>query len=252
MNNLLTQRASRFLSRYTDRRLLPLRGDVGVVSFSFDDAPMSACIAGAAALERHGVRGTFYVAGGLTDGVEEGLRCHSEAALRKLQSDGHQLGCHSFSHVHVNRIDAERRRQEFERSAAFLGRLGVDLETLDFAYPFGGVNVAAKRDCAARFRSSRATGGGTHVGVADLNALHTHRFYRSQPDGVSYRERLAVAASQRGWLVVNTHEVADDAGPFGCTPDELQSAVKQALDAGCRVLTVTAAVDYWMGEAVRA
>ncbi|WPB56110.1 polysaccharide deacetylase family protein [Xylophilus sp. GOD-11R] len=245
----LAQRASRFLSRYTDRRLLPLRGEVGVVSFSFDDAPMSACVAGAAALERHGVRGTFYVAGGLTDGVEEGLACHSEAALRRLLADGHQLGCHSFSHVHVNRIDAARRREEFERSAAFLAGLGVARETLDFAYPFGGVNVGAKHDCALRFRSSRATGGGTHVGVADLNALRTHRLYRAEPDGVSYADRLAVAASQRGWLVVNTHEVQDDAGPFGCTPGALSQAVAQALEAGCRVMTVGAALDHWTARA---
>lgn len=243
------QRASRYLSRYTDRNMLALRGDVGVVSFSFDDAPMSACIAGAAALERHGVRGTYYVAGGLTDGIEEGLRCHSRAALRKLLAQGHQLGCHSFSHVHVNRIDAARRQQEFSRSAAFLEALGVDLQTLDFAYPFGGVNVGAKHDCAARFRSSRATGGGTHVGEADLNALRTHRFYRSEPDGVSYRDRLAVAADRRGWLVVNTHEVEDGAGPFGCTPRALDEAVQQALEAGCRVLTVGAALDYWTAQA---
>ncbi|WP_229722380.1 polysaccharide deacetylase family protein [Xylophilus rhododendri] len=243
----LAQRASRFLSRHTDRRLLPLRGEVGVVSFSFDDAPMSACMAGAAVLERHGVRGTFYVAGGLTDGVEEGLACHSEAVLRRLVAEGHQLGCHSFSHVHVDRIPAASRREEFDRNAAFLGGLGVDLRTLDFAYPFGGVNVGAKHDCALRFRSSRATGGGTHVGTADLNALRTHRFYRSQPDGVSYEERLAVAAAQRGWLVVNTHEVQPDAGAFGCTAEDLSRAVGLALEAGCLVLTVGGALDHWMG-----
>ncbi len=245
----IAARASRYLSRYTDRRLMPLRGNSGVVSFSFDDAPLSACIAGAAALEAHGVRGTFYVAGGLTDGVEEGLRCHSEGALRTLLGNGHQLGAHSFSHVHVDRLNSAGRRQEFDRSASFLRGLGVDMAALDFAYPFGGVNLGAKHDCARRYRSSRATGGGTHVGEADLNALRTHRLYRSQPDGVSYIERLAIAANQRGWLVVNTHEVQDDAGPFGCTPAELRTAVRQALASGCQVMTVGAAIEYWTAQA---
>ena len=241
----IAQRASRYLSRYTDRHLLPLRGDAGVVSFSFDDAPMSACIAGAEALRKHSVRGTFYIAGGLTDGVEEGLPCHSEAALRSLLADGHQLGAHSYSHVHVDRLDAATRKSEFDRSTAFLAGLGVDPRTLDFAYPFGGVSLGAKHDCAARYRSARATGGGTHVGVADLNALRTHRFYSAQPDGMSYVRCLETAASQRGWLVVNTHEVQDRPGPFGCTQQALETAIGQALDAGCQVLTVGAALDYW-------
>jgi len=241
----LPQRASRFLSRYSDRNPLPLRGGQGVVSFTFDDAPMSACVAGAAALEAFGVRGTWYIAGGLTDGVEEGIACHSAAALRDLLAAGHQLGAHSFTHVHMDRLDAARRREQLDRSGEFLAALGVDLRTLDFAYPFGGVNVGAKRDAAGRYRSSRATGGGTQVGSADLNALRTHRFYRDEPDGVPYADRLAVAAREGGWLVVNTHDVQDSPGPVGCTPAALALAVEQALDAGCRVLTVGAAIDYW-------
>ncbi len=242
-------KASRYLSKRLRRNLLPLRGDTGVVSFTFDDAPMSACTEGAAVLERLGVRGTFYVAGGLTGRAEEGRACHDIEALRRLLAAGHQLGCHSWSHVRVDRIGSAKRRDEFDRSAAFLADLGVDLKTLDFAYPFGAVGLGAKFDCATRFRSSRATGGGAHVGEADLNALRTHRFYRSEPDGVSYAARLAETAGRRGWLVVNTHEVEADPGPHGCTPQALESAVAQALAAGCKVLTVGAALDWWEGQA---
>ena len=245
----LTFRASRFLSRYTDRRMLALKGDRGVVSFSFDDAPMSACIAGAAALERHGARGTYYIAGGLTDGAELGLPCHSEAALRDLLAAGHQLGAHSFDHLPVDRMGHARRQSQFERCDAFLHGLGVDPATLDFAYPWGAVAWGAKHDCARRYRSSRATGGGTQIGSADLNALKSHRFYRSEPDGVAYREVLAQTARHRGWLVVNTHEVDDIGGPYGCSPQALDDAVGQALDAGCLVLTVSAALDHWMARA---
>ena len=245
----LTYRASRFLSRYTDRRMLALNGEAGVVSFTFDDAPLSACIAGAAALERHGARGTYYIAGGLTDGMELGLPCHSEAALRDLLAAGHQLGAHSFDHVPVDRMDAARRRSQFDLCNVFLEKLGVDLATLDFAFPLGAITVGAKHDCALRYRSSRVTGGGAHVGWADLNALKTHRFYRSKPDGVSFEQVLAEAAEKRGWLVVNTHEVDDVGGPYGCSPQALELAVKQALDAGCLVLPVGAALDHWTARA---
>lgn len=39
--------------------------DAPLVSFTFDDVPDTALHNGAAILERHGVRGTFYIAGGL-------------------------------------------------------------------------------------------------------------------------------------------------------------------------------------------
>jgi len=245
MSLSLVQRASRFLSRRMHRRLLPLRAPVGVVSFTFDDAPMTACIAGAALLEKLGVRGTYYIAGGLTDRMEEGMACHSESVLRALLAAGHQLGAHSHSHVHVDRLSAAARRDEFSRSSGFLSRLGLDPGSLDFAYPFGGVNLGAKRDAGRSYRSSRATGGGTHVGFADLNALKTHRLYLSEPDGVPFADRLGVAASQKGWLVVNTHDVQESPGPVGCTPSGLSSAVRQALDSGCVVLPVGGALDYF-------
>ncbi|MCZ2498412.1 polysaccharide deacetylase family protein [Xylophilus sp. Kf1] len=244
-----TFRASRFLSRFTDRRLLALKGERGVVSFSFDDAPMSACTTGAEVLERHGVRGTYYIAGGLTDGTELGLPCHSEAALRGLLAAGHQLGAHSFDHVRVDRLDRAARRSQFDRCDAFLESLGVDRATLDFAYPLGAVAMGAKRDSAARYRSARATGGGAHIGFADLNALRSHRLYRAGPDGVDYAQVLAQTAARRGWLVVNTHEVDDGDGPYGCSPQGLDRAVRQALDAGCQVMTVGAALDHWTARA---
>ncbi len=50
MPNPLSLRLSRLLARQTSKRMLPLRGPAGVVSFTFDDAPASACEAGAAAL----------------------------------------------------------------------------------------------------------------------------------------------------------------------------------------------------------
>ncbi len=248
MADSLPLRASRWLSRRVVPHRLELRGGTGVVSFTFDDAPMSACEAGAGVLERHGARGTFYIAGGLTDRQEEGRLCHSADALRTLLAAGHELGAHSYAHVRCDLLPAAQLQQELDRSDAFLAGFGVDLAELDFAYPFGGYALGAKRACGTRYRSSRITGGGTHVGWADLDALRCHRFYASQPDGVPYTSRLAEAAQQGGWLVVNTHEVENAPGAYGCTPAELDAAVAQALAAGCKVLPVGAARRYWQAQ----
>ncbi|WP_295857045.1 polysaccharide deacetylase family protein [uncultured Xylophilus sp.] len=246
MGDALSLRAGRWLSRHWVRRPLRLQGHGPMVSFTFDDAPLSACEAGAEVLEQLGVRGTYYVAGGLTDRPELGRPCHSVAALRQLLASGHQLGCHGFSHVRCDTLGAAALREELDRNAAFLADLGVDTTQLDFAYPFGAYGWGARDICAQRFRSMRITGGGAQCGTADRDALRSHRLYRSAPDGVSYADRLAATVRGHGWLVVNTHEVESDPGPYGCTPKMLHGAVAAAIDAGCQVLPVGAALDVWL------
>ncbi|MBO9535760.1 polysaccharide deacetylase family protein [Herbaspirillum sp.] len=248
MPTSIALRLSRLLARHACRNMLPLRGPAGVVSFTFDDVPASACEAGAAALERHGARGTFYAAGGLTDQLEEGKPCHSEAQLRRLLADGHEVGCHSYSHIRCDILGADRLNAELERNARFLENLGVDTRRLDFAYPFGAYALGAKQICNRRFRSSRITGGGPHYGEVDLNAIQTYRLY-AETAAPSYEELLAQTAARKGWLVLNTHDVENPPSRFGYTPENLEQAVKAALDAGCKVLPVGAAIDYWESQA---
>lgn len=237
-------RASRWLARHAVRRRLPLRGGVGVVSFTFDDVLLSACTAGAYVLERRGVRGTYYVAGGLTGGQELGRPCHSLAALRELLAAGHELGGHSHAHVRCDVLTLSQLRAELDRGDAFLRELGV-AGPIDFAYPFGAYAWQAKRLCGERYRSSRSTGGGIQSGWADLDALRSHRLYAAETESGDYASRVAETARAGGWLVVNTHEVEGAPGPYGCTPAALDEAVTLALDLGCRVLPVGAALDYW-------
>lgn len=248
----LALRISRRLAQHACKAPLLLRADAGVVTFTFDDAPASACEIGARTLERHGVRGTFYIAGGLTNGSEEGKPCHTRDHLVALLAAGHELGCHSYSHVRCDTLTARELEQELDRNAAFLAEFGLDPRTLDFAFPFGAYAYNAKRICGKRFRSSRITGGGVHEEWADLNALKTHRFYDVDGTGGDYAIQLARTASSKGWLIVNTHEVETAPSRFGTTPGRLDDAIAAALAAGCKVLPVNAAIDYWQQHATSA
>lgn len=245
----LSLRISRRLSQHAFKNVIPLQAAAGVVSFTFDDAPASACEAGAKALERHGARGTFYIAGGLTDRLEQGKPCHSREQLRTLLATGHELGCHSFSHVRCDTLSAAALTRELDRNAAFLAELGVDITSLSFAFPFGAYAYNAKRLCSARFRSSRITGGGVHEGQADLNALKTHRLYDATSDTEDYATVLERTARSKGWLVVNTHDVENPPSRFGTAPERLEQAIVAALEAGCKVLPLHAAIDYWQSHA---
>lgn len=252
MPNALIQRASRIAARHLYQARLPLTGPTGVVSFTFDDAPASACSTGAQVLEQHGVRGTFYIAGGLTDKDEEGHPCHSRAHLVSLLASGHELGCHSYAHIPCGTLSAQALNDELDRNALFLAGVGVDTATLNFAYPFGAYSLGAKRVTREHFRSSRITGGGPHIGHADLQMLKTFRLYEDPTANtgvVTFAEALALTAQHKGWLIINTHDITASPSRFGYTPAHLDQAVLATLAAGCKILTVNAAITYWQHHA---
>jgi hypothetical protein len=53
---------------------------------------------------------------------------------------------------------------------------------------------------------------------------------------------VAEAAARRAWLVLFTHDVRDQPSPHGCTPAELDSAIRLAREAGLDILPFGAVV----------
>lgn len=68
-----------------------LEADIPLVSFTFDDVPDSALGAGAAILEKYGVRGTFYIAGGLAGQVEPDRSLITPEGCSELLARGHAM-----------------------------------------------------------------------------------------------------------------------------------------------------------------
>ncbi|URK86924.1 polysaccharide deacetylase family protein [Rhizobium sp. RCAM05350] len=66
----------------------PIPTERPIVSFTFDDVPDTALTNGAAILEKYGVHGTFYIAGGLEGRIEPDRRLISADGCRELFSAG--------------------------------------------------------------------------------------------------------------------------------------------------------------------
>ncbi len=235
----------RWFALHTLRKSLPLQCDMGVVSFSFDDVSQSACQSGAKVLEQNGCVGTWYVAGGLTDTHELGDACHTLEDLRRLKSRGHHIGCHTFTHKPCPGRSAEDLNADFDRNRKFLEEQGLATGPLHFSYPLGAIDRQSKRLASNHFVSCRITGEGVQVNSADLYALRSERLYQKDISVERIRTLVETTARQHAWLIFYTHDVSPDHGPYGCTPELLNAAIRMALDAGCKVLPVDKAVEYW-------
>ena len=143
---------SRFLARNVATKTLAMRNDRPLATFTFDDAPASACAIGAALLERYQVHGTFYISGGGCGLMSPGGRLASAEQLKALYAAGHEIGCHTFSHVAVGAVSRNTLIAELERNRIFLQGIHRDIGVRNFAYPYGDLSFAAKQCCGSAFQ----------------------------------------------------------------------------------------------------
>jgi peptidoglycan/xylan/chitin deacetylase (PgdA/CDA1 family) len=241
----LLTRATEFLERNSSRlaftRWLPARNKRGVVSFTFDDIPETAAGAGAKILEASGVQGTFYVAGGLISG-EAGGGYATTDDLRRLAAYGHELGCHTYSHVKASTLGAARLAEECDRNQAFVREALGDVRLTSFGYPFGAVSPPSKFRLQSRFASCRGTGAGLNAGLVDLGLLRAERLYAGRTSEARVRSLIDAARYRSAWLIFYTHDVSPSPSEWGATPDQLRRAVEMAQEASLEILPVRAAL----------
>ena len=99
-----------------------LLNETPMVSFTFDDIPKSAATTGAKLLEEHDARGTFYVSGGLVGTASSDWAAVDAQDIVDLHRNGHEIGCHTFSHTRACDLDAEALDAKSRAIAAICAR----------------------------------------------------------------------------------------------------------------------------------
>ena len=223
-------------ARLVERRPAGLRLDRPMISFSFDDAPESAARAGAAMLEQRGLRGTYFISASLA-GMKGPMGPNaSMMEVKRLANAGHEIACHTYSHLDCGQAAANVASDDVERNLAAFQAAGLP-EAVTFAYPYGDVSVPTKRALSARFGLLRGLHHGVIDAAADLNQAPAIGI--EGPDGESVAARWMDKAQQRKtWVILYTHDVVDDPSPFGCTPVALGRLLDRAQDRGFEVVTV--------------
>lgn len=234
----ILSRVSRRIAELDRAKIAAMRNPRPIVSFTFDDIPDSALDNGARVLARHGVRGTFYVAGGICGTQAFGWRFADAESLGRLVDGGHEIGCHTFSHPDVQTLSRDALAREFEENRAFFARLDGRVRLDNFAYPYGSVGLRQKRAVQRRFRSCRSVREGINAGRVDLGFVKAVRLYDATITREGVDALVAETVRLNGWLVFYSHDVADPPTQQGSSTGLLDHAVRSAKRAGCEVLAM--------------
>jgi len=230
------------------RKPLRINSARGVISFTFDDFPRSALSVGGAILERHEARGTYYGALSLLGGEEHGQALMIEEDLTALRDRGHELGCHTYSHVNCRSLGEAELNREFTQNNRQAKKIAGGEDFVSFSYPFGEISLLAKSLAAGRFATARGILPGINEGNSDLAALLGNSLYGGLENAEHSLKLIEENERKRGWLIFYTHDVVDTPSPYGCTPEHFAAVVQAAAASNCDVLTMEKAYKVLSGE----
>ncbi|WP_304169347.1 polysaccharide deacetylase family protein [Phenylobacterium aquaticum] len=236
----LAGKLRRRLVRLAHKRPLAVAPQAPMVSFTFDDAPLSSTIAGAALLETRGLAGTYYVSAGLAGQAAPMGPCAEPIDYQRLARAGHEIACHTYSHLDCGRAKPAAAWDDTAHNARALADWGL-FEVENFAYPYGEVAGGPKQALARRYATLRALHHGVITQGTDLNQLPAVGIEGADGEAVA-RRWLAEAKARKAWLILYTHDVRPDPSPWGCAPDVLARLIDQATHDGFQVVTVREAM----------
>ena len=245
----LIGKSSRFLARNFATKKLQMRNTRPMISFTFDDVPVSACNVGTRILEQHGARGTFYIAGagcGKTSPV--GLLASVEQ-LRAIWLRGHEIGCQTYLHSAVSRLCRSELETECFRNQSTLRMIDDKIVVRNFAYPYGDLSFGARRYLEMQYDSCRSVDHGINHRIAELGSLKSWALENSSIDRKKIATLIADTIQTNGWLIFVSHDVTEEPSKYGVHPELLAFAVQVGQRSGCQLITVDEALHLSRGAA---
>jgi glycosyltransferase involved in cell wall biosynthesis/peptidoglycan/xylan/chitin deacetylase (PgdA/CDA1 family) len=224
------------------KRPLVINSQRHLISFTFDDFPRSALLAGAI-LNRFGLKGTYYVSLGLMGRETATGQMFVLDDLKEVIEQGHELGCHTFAHCDSWDTNPQSFQDSIVKNAEELHRLFPGIEFKNFSYPISLPRPLTKAKTAGHFLSCRGGGQTLNIGTADLNQLSAYFLEKSRDDIQAVKAVIDRNRDARGWLIFATHDISGSPTPFGCTPEFFEDVVQYAVSSGSQILPVMNALE---------
>ncbi len=236
-------RYRRSCARYLGREKAALRLEKPLISFTFDDFPRSALFNGGSILKSYGVAGTYYASFGLMGGEAPTGAIFVREDLDLLLRDGHELGCHTFTHCHPWTTPPEAWESSIMKNREALAELLPQVRMRSMSYPLSLPTVPNKRIAGRYFACSRGRGEHCNAGTVDRNFLSSHFLERKLGGPQEALKAIEECSRRCGWLIFSTHDICDNPTLYGWTPEFFETVVRAAVQSGAEVLPVIQAWD---------
>lgn len=236
-------RGRRELAEHWARRPFTLPATEPMISFTFDDFPISALTVGGGILSEVGVSGTYYTSFGLVGTQAPTGRIFQESDLALLQSQRQELGCHTYAHLHAWDTSAADFEKSILENRERLKTLLPELQFTSLSYPISCPNPGVKRVCEKYFDACRGGGQTWNVGTVDLNHLKSFFLEQAGLDLRAVESMIEECVAARGWLIFSTHDVDPSPTRYGVPPNFFKSVVESAIRSGAAVVPVGIALE---------
>ena len=166
----------------------------------------------------------------------------ARTTIVELHRNGHEIGCHTFSHSRACDLDAPSLATEIARNRRYLRALDPSIKIENFAYPFGYGSFGRKGQLKQAFQSCRSIVPGVNSDTVDL------QFLRAMPliDHCISRDEIERAFDQaqthNGWLIFYTHDVVGQPSVYGCSPGLMNHALEAASKRKIPILNMAEAL----------
>jgi peptidoglycan/xylan/chitin deacetylase (PgdA/CDA1 family) len=237
------RKISQVAAQRSFRKVVGIPSDRRMVSFTFDDAPESAFRYAGGELERLGARATFYVALSLLErGMDYG-ESYGPGDLENCIARGHELGCHTFSHVRFHRTrDLNFISEDLHRNQEMLKELGIQKELQHFSYPYGEQTIRARKIVTRRYLTARGIKPGINRGRTDLFNLKAVKLYEGEYSLDTVFGYMDSLARNGGWLIFYTHDIRDGHSAFGCSERYFSAVLQKCAELDLEIRSVGEAV----------
>ncbi|GAA0934333.1 polysaccharide deacetylase family protein [Virgisporangium aurantiacum] len=226
------------LTEYT-----PAKFDQARVSLTFDDAWRSQFTAGIPALNKYGMKATFYMLTGETADPQY----MTVDQMKQIQAGGHEIASHTIDHPHLPTLSAaEIDRQLKDSQAALRGWMGPGVAK-NFCTPFGEYNSTVVSTAKTYYRSHRSTDEGFNT--KDATDVYNIKVQNILGTTTPAQVGLWIDQAKRdnSWLVLVYHEVGANSAvedpTYSVTPANLDAELALIKAKGITVSTVDKALD---------
>lgn len=169
----------------------------------------------------------------------------SEDDLHSLVENGHELACHTYSHISCNEYQGSTLQNQCAKNRRAIVETLGGYQVRNFSFPFGDATLFAKATLLSTYDSCRSIERGINTNAVDLGFLRANPVYSSRPVE-ELKQMIEENEKRGGWLILYTHDVTLKPSRFGCTPSYLRAVIDCVLGPGAQVMTIGEAVGLYV------